>query len=128
MIYGYGWYGIFTDNALSARNFVQEALGGKLIHETRDFWVFDLPSGDRIEVFGPEGPRPDYLKNFDGTVLGFLVSDMDLAKRQVQDQGCVLLGETEGNSTYQWQHFRAPDGRIFELTYHPKRLMPQSSR
>lgn len=116
MMDGFSWFGIYTDEGVVMRDFMEEACGGLIVHQTQDFWVFDFPNGHRMEVFGPHGPRPAHLKKFQGGVLGFAVADMEEAKRHIQRRGCQLLGDTEVDGAYQWQHFRAPDGQVFELT------------
>ncbi|NMP21294.1 VOC family protein [Sulfobacillus harzensis] len=119
MVDGLVWCGIFTEEAQAMSRFIAEVLGGRLILEQPDFWVFDLPRGDRIEVFGTQGPRPAHLVHYQGRVLGFRVSDMDSAKRSLVEYGCELLGDTCRAGQTEWQHFRGPDGSVYELTRYP---------
>lgn len=49
--------------------FYRDAMGLKLDHEERDFAVFKLPDGSKVEVFGPSDE--DHLHFDTGPVGGF---------------------------------------------------------
>jgi tetratricopeptide (TPR) repeat protein len=67
-------------------------------------------SGQPVEVFAPSYPGKDHFVT--GPVAGFAVADLDSATAELADAGVELLGGP-GPS---WQHFRAPDGNVYELT------------
>ena len=81
-ITGLGWCGTRTDHAGELAHFYEHVLGLRLVHTEPDFWVFELPDGRHVEVFG-----------------------------ELRRAGVELLGEP-GPS---WQHFRGPDGNVYEL-------------
>jgi hypothetical protein len=44
-------------------------------------------------------------------ICGFAVADLEQARQALVQAGIELNGDKQGG----WQHFRAPDGSIFEL-------------
>ena len=72
-------------------------------------WVFELPDGRRVEVFGLTYPGKWHFDS--GPVVGFAVDDLSRAVDQLREAGVELLGEP-GTS---WQGFRGPDGNVYEL-------------
>jgi hypothetical protein len=73
------------------------------------FWVFELPDGRHVEVFSSMYPGKGHFDT--GPVVGFAVEDLPSAVRELRDAGIELLG-TPGPT---WQHFRGPDGNVYEL-------------
>jgi Glyoxalase/Bleomycin resistance protein/Dioxygenase superfamily len=120
---GIAWLGVRTSQVPEMRGLLTEALGLDVVFEQPDFVVFRCPGGDQVEIFGPAGPQPPEQFERNDVVAGFLVDDIDQACEDLKAAaGVELIGEpqrTEGG--YAWQHFRAPDGKVFELTYDPNR-------
>ena len=73
------------------------------------FWVFALPDGQHVEVFGRQHPGKEHLET--GPVVGFEVTDLAGAVAELRAAGVELLGEPGPT----WQHFRGPDGNVYEL-------------
>jgi hypothetical protein len=120
---GIAWLGVQTAQVPEMRRFATETLGLEVEFEEPDFVVFRCASGDKVEIFGPAGPQPPEQFGHNDVVAGFLVDDIDQACEDLREaEGVELIGalrRTEGG--YAWQHFRAPDGKVFELTYDPSR-------
>jgi catechol 2,3-dioxygenase-like lactoylglutathione lyase family enzyme len=104
-----GWSGTRTDRAEALADFYQSVLGLDLVHTEPHFWVFELPDGQHVEVFGPQYPGKEHFET--GPVVGFEVTDLAQAVAELRMAGIELLGES-GPS---WQHFRGPDGNVYEL-------------
>jgi hypothetical protein len=51
-ITGLGWCGTRTDRCGELAYFYEHVLGLRLVHTEPDFWVFELPDGRHVEVFG----------------------------------------------------------------------------
>ena len=71
--------------------------------------MFLLPSGDVFAVAS--------LHEEDGVAertVGFLVDDLDVAVVELHTAGVETDGISE-NDRYRYTHFRAPDGRLYEL-------------
>jgi catechol 2,3-dioxygenase-like lactoylglutathione lyase family enzyme len=104
-ITGLGWLGTRTDRAEALADFYRRVLGLRETHTEPGFWVFTLPDGRHVEIFAEK-------EHFDtGPVAGFAVRDLAAATEELRVAGVELLGEP-GES---WQHFRGPDGHVYEL-------------
>jgi hypothetical protein len=118
---GISWVGVKTERFGPLRTFCREVLGLPVRHESDDFVVFRLPDGDQLELFGPRADVPPEQFASNRVVCGFLVDDLEAARAELVDAGAELLGGLERNERtgYAWQHFRGPDGLVYELTYDP---------
>ncbi len=113
------WVGTRTERAEETAAFFGGTLGLRREPEVQDFWLFKLPDGSKVEVFGTDGPsNPHFIT---GPVAGFLVDDVHDATAELRAAGVeILLGPTvDEGSGNAWVHFRAPDGNIYELTHDP---------
>jgi glyoxylase I family protein len=108
------WLGTRTDRYREMVNFLQDTLGFEIDHSDEQVTALTLPNGDRFEVFSTSEPDHEYFTT--GPVGGFAVDDVDGARRELQAAGVELIGEVESEGDYAWQHFRAPDGNIYEIT------------
>jgi hypothetical protein len=56
-------------------------------------------------------------------VVGFLVDNVEQARQELLSAGIELIGPlVKAEEGYAWQHFRAPDGNVYELTFNPAQL------
>jgi len=125
-ILGINWVGVKTADFSQTRSSFAEVMGLAVSYEKADFAATVLPDGDKLEIFGPEGPDEATQFGDNSVVAGFRVEGIEAARAELQELGVVLLGETAGDpGGYQWQHFRAPDGKVFELCSDPRR-QPQA--
>jgi hypothetical protein len=113
---GIVWLGTRTPRFAEMREFLGRIAGEPHIDDD-GFAVWDLPNGDRLEVFGEGGEDPPYP---DAPVAGFLVDDVHAARAELERHGAEFIGPVheawDGN---QWSHFRAPDGQVYEVTNRP---------
>jgi glyoxylase I family protein len=70
--------------------------------------MFELPDGSMFAVADPRG-MGDTSRS-----LGFLVADLGEAVSELRRAG-VEVGEPTENERYSYVHFRAPDGKLYEL-------------
>jgi catechol 2,3-dioxygenase-like lactoylglutathione lyase family enzyme len=111
-----GWLGTRTENADAMADLLGRVLGIPFHHGEENFWVFQLPDGGKVEVFGPGSDNPHFTT---GPVPGFLVDDVDGASEELRVAGIPIVSgpiRWEGEDDVAWVHFRAPDGNIYELT------------
>ncbi len=113
MVQGVSWIGVRAEEVTALSGFFEDVLGLRLALKKNDFHVFDAPNGDRVEVFGPRGPQPGYQFQTNSVMVGFSVSDLDTSRARLVAAGVELLGDPERRSS--WQHFRGPDGLVYEL-------------
>jgi catechol 2,3-dioxygenase-like lactoylglutathione lyase family enzyme len=111
-----GWLGTRTGHAAEMADLLQTVLGLRLVHRDLDMWVFQLPDGSKVEVFGPTSHNEHFTT---GPVPGFLVDDLASATEELRAAGVsIVSGPTfwPGEDGVGWVHFRAPDGRLYEIT------------
>jgi catechol 2,3-dioxygenase-like lactoylglutathione lyase family enzyme len=117
---GIRWAGVSTDRVAEMRRFATEVLGVTVAYEDDDIVVTETADGSKFELFtlgagdpGQFDPNP--------VVIGFLVDDFEAARAELEAaDGVEVLGERGGDpGGYRWQHFRAPDGLVYEITYDP---------
>jgi hypothetical protein len=58
---------------------------------------------------------PDYVEPPSDTLLGFLVDDVEAATAELAARGVDATGDLRSAYGFRYRHFRAPDGRRFEL-------------
>ncbi|ONI76316.1 hypothetical protein ALI144C_37295 [Actinosynnema sp. ALI-1.44] len=112
-IIGLGWLGTRTARARELADFYGTVLGLPLAHQEPGFWVFKLPEGNNVEVFGEDYQGKEHFVT--GPVAGFTVRDLPAAVARLRGAGVELVGEPGPT----WQHFRGPDGNVYELVSPP---------
>ena len=118
---GLEWIGTRTARFEETSAFLRDTLGLPIGVQRPSFVRFDLPDGGSIEVFRPEGPD-DHTYFTTGPVVGIQVKDFDSARSELDRAGVTLLGDTGGEvGDYRWQHFRGPEGAVYEIVDDPTR-------
>jgi catechol 2,3-dioxygenase-like lactoylglutathione lyase family enzyme len=120
---GIRWVGVAAEHVSRMRSFATDVLGLRVVGEDREDVVeLAMADGAKLELYGPAGnPESPWLFDANPVVAGFLVDDIEAAREQLARTPDVeLLGELRVlPDGYAWQHFRAPDGRVYELTADP---------
>ncbi|HET7855174.1 MAG TPA: VOC family protein [Gaiellaceae bacterium] len=111
---GIVWLGTRTERFDEMREFFVE-ITGVAPRDDPGLAVFDLASGDRIEVLHPSVAE-SYM---DAPVVGFLVDDVTAARAELESSGIEFIGPIQSGAGSSWSHFRAPDGHVYELTALP---------
>ncbi len=109
-----GWVGTRTEAPTETVNFFRQVLGLEMEERDQDFWVGRLPEGGVVEVFGPTSTHNRHFTT--GPVVGFVVDDIDAGADELRAAGTEVFGPFRAEDGGAWVHFRAPDGRIYELT------------
>jgi catechol 2,3-dioxygenase-like lactoylglutathione lyase family enzyme len=120
---GIRWIGVGTPGVTQMRSFAIDVLGMRVAgQDTPEFVELAMGDGAKLELFGTaavaDGP---WLFASNPVVAGFLVDDIESARDELaRTAGVELLGELRVMPDgYAWQHFRAPDGHVYELTADP---------
>ena len=126
-VLGISWVGVAVADVETLRPFFRDVLGLDVVTEQRAMVKLVTEDGDAVELFGRGGPQPPEQFATNRIVVGFLVEDIVAARRELQDAGIELIGDLhEGSHDYRWQHFRGPDGNVYELCSDPGRARPPS--
>jgi glyoxylase I family protein len=108
-IIGLTFVGTRTTERAAMTRFVRDVLGlAPLQVEGADADFHALPDGSSFAV-SPIDPDDG-----PGRTVGFRVRDVTAAARELQTAG-VEIDEVAETSTQRYVHFRAPDGRLYEL-------------
>ena len=120
---GIRWLGVETERVAEMRAFAIDVLGLQVAgQDSDDFVELAMADGAKLELFGSaaaaDGP---WLFEANPVVAGFLVDDIQAARDELaRTPGVELLGDLRVlPDGYAWQHFRAPDGHVYELTADP---------
>jgi glyoxylase I family protein len=108
-ILGLIFAGTATDRRDDMTRFMTEVLGlaaPSVEGATAD--MFELPDGSTFAVAGPRELGET------SRTIGFLVADLDEAVAGLQAAG-VEVDDAAENERFRYVHFRAPDGRLYEL-------------
>jgi Domain of unknown function (DUF222) len=77
---------------------------------------FKTTEGDEVQVMGPGHPYFDFFgRHATGPVPLFEVDDLADARRRLVQARIEIVGPTGRDSHWEWLHFRAPDGHLYEL-------------
>jgi predicted enzyme related to lactoylglutathione lyase len=110
---GIVWLGVKTEKFDQLSDFYNRILELPLIHEAPGFKIFDLPNGDRIELFAADDKEHAHFTT--GPVVGFQVDDIESARKALEEKGVKFVGPIQGKNS-KWAHFWGPDGNIYEIT------------
>jgi catechol 2,3-dioxygenase-like lactoylglutathione lyase family enzyme len=116
-IRGLTWAGTRTGRNVAMTEFLRDVLGIPVVHDDESgFSVHRLPDGARVEVFPAADAEHEHFTT--GPVPGFLVDDVHVARAELAAIGIELLGSAHVHGGDAWQHFRAPDGNVWEVVHH----------
>jgi len=110
-ITGITFVGTRTDARPKMTRFVREVLGLTAVPavDGMDADLFSMPDGSLFAV------TPGVAPPEDERTVGFLVDDLDDARRVLLASGVEVDDEISANAQFRYLHFRAPDGHLYEL-------------
>jgi catechol 2,3-dioxygenase-like lactoylglutathione lyase family enzyme len=109
-----GFLGVRTSRSAAMVTFYRDVLGLEVILERPDATWFRLTDGAEIHVYGTD----DTDHEFFGTapVVGLAVDSFAAAHAAMTAAGMdFVYSEPQRADGRAWQHFRAPDGNIYEV-------------
>lgn len=116
---GIVWLGVRTKKFEELLDFYQNKMGLPVVHETPGFRALDLPNGDRLEIFSEDYISADdgfdYQPFETGPVVGFLVDDLEEAKKEMEAEGIKFVGPVGEGRNSKWCPFKGVDGNTYEL-------------
>jgi glyoxylase I family protein len=109
-VLGVVFVGTATGSRAEMSAFVEDVLGLPRVEVAGvEADLFSLAGGARFAVSSPGGMGDT------GRTIGFLVDDLDGALRELRAAGIEVDGQVAENAEHRYAHFRAPDGRLYEL-------------
>ena len=101
--------GVGTADGGAVARFLADVLGVDVAADG-DVHRLHFPNGSSLALV-----PPDYVEPPSDTILGFLVDDVEAATEELSARGVSPDGDLHSGYGFRYRHFRAPDGRRFEL-------------
>ena len=108
------WLGVRTPHATAMTAFYRDVLQLEVILERPGATWFRLGDGAEVHVYGPDDADHDFFGS--SPVVGFWVDSFEAARAALAAAGIEFLyPEPQRAERRAWQHFRAPDGNVYEV-------------
>ena len=109
-----GWLGVQTQKSAAMTAFCRDVLQLESILDRPDASWFKLADGTQFHVYGAGDEDHKFFGS--GPVVGFQVDSFAAAHTAMTKAGIEFLyPEPQRDGGKAWQHFRAPDGNIYEI-------------
>jgi catechol 2,3-dioxygenase-like lactoylglutathione lyase family enzyme len=110
------WVGVPAQNYDAMVAFARDVLGLRVNFQEPTTVEFCTVEGDEIQIMAPGDAYYDFFtEHASGPAPLFEVDDVHLARRKLEEAGIEVIGATGRDSRWEWIHFRAPDGNLYEL-------------
>jgi catechol 2,3-dioxygenase-like lactoylglutathione lyase family enzyme len=110
------WVGVHTQQYDQMLALFGEVLGMRRHFEEPATVEFETTEGDEIQVMGPGHPYFEFFgRHATGPVPLFEVDDLAEALQRLVQARIEIVGPLDRDSHWEWLHFRAPDGHLYEL-------------
>jgi hypothetical protein len=110
------WLGIRSPEYDAMVRLLRDVMGLRVELEEASTTELSLPSGDRVQVFGPGDAYFDFFgRHASGPVALFEVDDVRSARAELVAAGVEVIGDLERDLSWEWLRFRGPDGDLYEL-------------
>jgi catechol 2,3-dioxygenase-like lactoylglutathione lyase family enzyme len=74
---------------------------------------FRAVDGTQVHVYGPQDDDHSFFDS--GPVVGLVVEDFDATRRAMVEAGIAFIGEPQRDGGTAWNHYRGPDGNVYEI-------------
>jgi hypothetical protein len=110
------WLGVRSHEYEAMVGLLRDLLGLRVEFEETTTTELSLPSGDRVQVFGPGDQYFEFFgQHASGPVALFEVDDVQAARAELLAARVEVVGEIEQDSGWEWLHFRGPDENLYAL-------------
>ena len=110
---GLTWLGLRTDRFDEMVALFRDVMGMKPIRDEAQIAGFQMSDGTQVELYRPEEKFHSFFTT--GPVVAFRVDNVDAARATMEAAGIEFIGPIQRAGKTSWNHFRAPDGSIFEI-------------
>ena len=110
---GLTWLGLRTDRFDEMVTFFRDVIGMMPIRDEPQIAGFQMSDGTQVELYRPEEKFHAFFTT--GPVVAFRVDDVDSARVTMEAAGIQFIGPIQRAGKASWNHFRAPDGTVFEI-------------
>jgi catechol 2,3-dioxygenase-like lactoylglutathione lyase family enzyme len=113
VVKGLTWLGLRTNRFDEMVKFFRDVMSMKPIRDEAQIAGFQMSDGTRLELYRPEEKFHAFFTT--GPVVAFRVDDVDTARAAMEAAGIEFIGPIQRAGKTSWNHFRAPDGTVFEI-------------
>lgn len=99
--------------ALAEMAALYDALGLEPVLEQPGATWFRTADGTSIHLYAEDDADHDFFGT--GPVVGFHVADFERARAALVAAGAEFIGEPQRDGGSIWNHYRAPDGNVYEI-------------
>jgi catechol 2,3-dioxygenase-like lactoylglutathione lyase family enzyme len=110
---GLVWLGLRTSKFAETVKLFRDVMGMEMVRDEAEIAGFKLVNNTGVEVYRPEEEFHAFFNA--GPVVAFLVDDVDEARAEMEAAGIEFIGPIQRAGNSSWNHFRAPDGTVFEI-------------
>ena len=110
---GLTWLGLRTTHFEEMVTFFRDVMGMQPIRNEPEIAGFQLIDGTQVELYRPEEEFHAFFTT--GPVVAFRVDDVAAARATMEAEGIEFIGPIQRAGKTSWNHFRAPDGTVFEI-------------
>jgi catechol 2,3-dioxygenase-like lactoylglutathione lyase family enzyme len=107
------WLGLRTTQFEEMVKFFRDVMSLRLIREEPELAGFQLNKDTQLELYRLEEESHTFFTT--GPVVAFQVDDVDSARITMEAAGIEFIGPIQRAGKTSWNHFRAPDGTVFEI-------------
>ncbi len=101
--------GVGSADHIGLAHFFADVLGVE-VETSGEVRLLSFPDGTSVALV-----PPNYVEPPSDTLLGFLVDDVEAATAELAARGIEPDGDLLSGYGFRYRHFRAPEGRRFEL-------------
>jgi catechol 2,3-dioxygenase-like lactoylglutathione lyase family enzyme len=113
MIRSLSFLGVRTEAFAAMVALYRDVLGLEPVLERPGAAWFRAADGAAIHVYDADDRDHDFFDR--GPVVGLAVDDFDRARGALVASGIELIGEPQRDRGVAWNHYRGPDGNVYEI-------------
>lgn len=114
---GLSWLGLRTTQFEEMVTFFRDVMGMQPIRDEPEIVGFQMIDGTQMELYRPEEEFHAFFTT--GPVVAFRVENVEAARTTMEAAGIEFLDPIQRAGKTSWNHFRAPDGTVFEILSKP---------
>lgn len=113
MVQSLGFLGVRTDAFDETVALYRDVLGMTPIVAGSDAAWFRAADGSQVHVYGPANDDHDFFGT--APVVGLIVDDFVATRQAMVEAGIRFIGEPQRDGGSAWNHYRGPDGNVYEI-------------
>ena len=113
MVQSLGFLGVRTDAFDETVALYRDVLRMEPILIEQDAAWFRAADGAQVHVYGPT--NEDHAFFGSAPVVGLVVDDFDRTRQAMVEAGIAFIGEPQRDGGSAWNHYRGPDGNVYEI-------------